>query len=161
MYVVGYAKKALKIGKGDTRTPGDEVPEADEWKPHVLQAHTSLQWLQTKEQYQAAKSAADAHDKKLKVTSAARRKVREEAKKKLKAAQKAEKDPETEPPEQDEVPGRTPSTKLKNLDQPLEEMNKSQLKKLAKERGLKVGGTKEELVGRLNGAGESEAQQSA
>lgn len=51
-YVVGHARAVgLKIKKGDTRMPGDPVPECINWKQQVLGSHLSLGWIVTKDQY--------------------------------------------------------------------------------------------------------------
>lgn len=61
MYVVGYLHhKGIKLSSQDVRKPGDPVPEATHWRQNVLQAHLNLKWLQTVEEYNAAKASIEA-----------------------------------------------------------------------------------------------------
>ncbi len=159
MYVVGYGIKHLKIKRGDTRVLGQEVPEAENWKEHVLQSHLNLKHLMTQEEYTYWKKTNDKKQKELKARKDKERELRaarvkaleatraKEEKASKKEASKSEKEL---PPE--EVGQESPEKVEQEstgaaLD--LGALNKSQLKKLAKEHGLTVGGTKEQLLNRL------------
>ncbi len=61
IYVVGIYSKPLKIGQDDIRSPGEEIPEAHDFKPTVLQAHLNMKFIQTKEEYTMQKK----HDNEL------------------------------------------------------------------------------------------------
>lgn len=63
-YVVGLHKRELRLGKGDIRTPGEGVPEANEWPLHVLNSHLSLRWLMLRTEFQHVKKAEEARTKK-------------------------------------------------------------------------------------------------
>lgn len=166
MYVVGYIKKALKIGPGDVRLSGEEVPEADTWKPNVLSSHLSLKWIQTQEEWDAAKKAEDAR---LDARKKAKKIYNDGLKKRadaLRAAQAAkrkqqgekEDEPEVEETEPVETNTDTETTEdtepeLTDGDQ-LDTLTKKELQNKCRELGKPVGGTKAELVDRIRGAGQ-------
>lgn len=184
MYVVGHGKSHLKIGPGDIRKTGEKIPEAATWKPHVLQAHLSMNFIMLEDSYKGWKKQADMHDAAMKKRNQAIRdkrterertlaKLRADEEKKTKAKEKAEKskktkadkkakknqEPESDPetaPETDVTENETEieenNESGETVDPPemgLEDMSKSQLKQMAKGKGLKVSGTMAQLIERI------------
>lgn len=148
MYVVGYGKSALKVGPGDIRKTGDPIPEAVKWKPHILQSHINMNYIMTEAQYKEWKKSADARDEELKQRRR-ERKLHQEL-----AQQAQQKDAETEGQESQEhseagEDGEEGGGQVEDSDKPLEEMSKSQLKRIASSMGIAVRGTKEDLVARI------------
>lgn len=53
VYVVGYGQnKGLRLGSGDTRSPGADVPEAEKWKANVLNANIRLGRIQKRSDFE-------------------------------------------------------------------------------------------------------------
>lgn len=150
-YVVGYNhKKGLKISfngmtpaekrqkaNHEHRMPGDPVPEAVHWKPHVLAAHVNLKWIQTRSDYEASAEQFEVQDKALKAAAARRKEERRRAVMIKRGVQEQS------------------GSKKKEEDTgayQLASRSKADLMEMCKERGLKVRGTKEEIVKRLEKA---------
>lgn len=130
MYVVGFNKKALRIGPGDVRQSGEPVPEAESWKGNVLQSHLSLKWLQTREEWEYLKAAED-------------RRLEARAKAKAKKKELTPHQPEPEPEEKEEEDVKPKA---------LSEYSRSELRRLAKHKGLTIGGSKDALIERIEQA---------
>lgn len=158
MYVVGYGKSTLKVA-GDIRKSGDKVPEAENWKPHVLQAHISMKYLMTEEEYVGWRKQADAHDAALKKRKVKMLQERMEFERSQALGKEAKaKDEQT--PEKTEVKTQVEEVKTEErVEEPagqeeapkqgLDDLSKSQLKKLAKQKELPVRGSKKELIDRI------------
>ncbi len=151
MYVVGYAKSTLKIARGDIRKTGEKVPEAINWPPHVLNAHLSMNFLMTEDAYNGWKKQADVHDAYRKERNDKMRGKHKGQEKESTGEEKAEKPKESETDKKSNA--KTESDESPKAVDPVEtelgDLSKSQLKKIAKEKGLMNSGTKGELADRI------------
>jgi len=174
-YVVGVNKQFLKIKKGDIRKPGDEVPEASNWKPNILSAHLSLKWLTTPDEYELAKKLSDKRNedlKKRKDADRARRKkihddvheknrkaaeeneklINEKALKEKAAKEKASKEEEDlieESSEEESDESEVESDESDDGEENLDALSRNQLREIAKKDGLSPRGKKAELLQRI------------
>lgn len=159
MYVVGFGKSHLKIGAGDIRKSGEKVPEATSWKPHVLQAHLSMNYLMTEDAYKGWRKHADIQDAQTKKRKDKEIQLKQERERSLALAREAEEKDKKSQEEKSEVKVETqvekeesPSVAEEAPTKSLDELSKSELKKIAKTRDLIVRGSKQELIERIQAA---------
>lgn len=146
MYVVGYGKSKLKIARGDIRETGDPVPEAVTWPPHVLKAHLSMNFLMTEDAYKGWKKQAEIHDAYREDRNAKMRTKRKGQEKAITGEEEGQKSEKPKEAKAEQEPGEDKDNEKKEVSDPgeldVKKMSKSQLKKMAKEKGLKISGTK-------------------
>jgi len=170
MYVVGFAKKQLKVGTPtgtDIRYPGDAVPEAALWAENVLQSNLNMNHIQTEDQYLAWKKSAEIRDE---MTKKARARDKEKALEQQRSAEIAKENQARLDAKEGHTEGAGESGTItdhvaeakpvedgnepQESGKPVEKMSMKELKVLAESMSLAIRGNKKQVRDRILAAQE-------